>query len=142
MTKTVHAMAQALVIAHLLGEVQALPAYTTLVDYGIHADVKEAGAGTASIPCGTYMRAVKGLANLSNYYTKDFFSGWTTAAEMATSATASNICAKTAWETGWCTGIKNAGNTAWLSGYTYIAGVAVANTVVAGLSINGVAACP
>lgn len=92
MTKTVRAMAQALVVAHLLGEVDALPVYTATVDYGDSAAVKTAGTGTAGISCGLYMRGVKGKA--SSFFAADFFSTWDTAANLATEVAKSNICSK------------------------------------------------
>ena len=92
MTKTVRAMAQALVVAHLLGEVDALPVYTATVDYGDMAEVKAEGTGKIGISCGLYMRGVKGAA--SSFFAADFFSTWDTAANLATEVAKSNICLK------------------------------------------------
>lgn len=146
MTKTVRAMAQALVVAHLLGEVDALPAYTTTVDYGDDAQVKAAGTGKASISCGLYMRGVKGAAGAapSSYFAKDFFSTWDTAANLASAIATTNICLKKTATATWCTGIVTtaAGATNYNAGYgVYIEGVDSTPLLTPGLSINGVAAC-
>jgi hypothetical protein len=144
MTKTVRAMAQALVVAHLLGEVDALPAYTTVVDYGDDAAVKAEGAGKSGISCGLYMRGVKGSGALSSYFAKDFFSTWDTAANLATAIATTNICLKKTATAAWCTGIITtaAGATTYNAGYgAHVEGVATGPALAPGLSINGVAAC-